>query len=990
MLLKRNRAKTNKACVFFLRYLLGTLVTFASFHAIAPSFAFAADDEKGKGLINCWVFSPERIQGLEVKDEAGTRNASILGDKRMADGVDALVLDGRSCSVKVSGSATPEGLPERAITVEAWVLIDEPVEWGGIAGFIQDNGDFEKGWLLGSRDTHLCFALSTKGADDGNGALTYLAARTEIVPGWWYHVAGTYDGAEQNIYVNGRLENSSTAQSGDILYPDRSFFDLAAYHDDNEHYLFRGMLHEVRLYNRCLSREEVSANFGAKKDIFPRPLEFVEGPDVRQTGPGVVLVSWSTREPGRCAVVYGKSMRPSMRVEAGGASANATGHEVSLHGIEPERSYYFRIELTGAHGKKTTSRIHTFEAVLSRSPVSYPEGPPPFADDGNAPLYEEAARCIVEQSGMRKGFCLILGSGRGRLAWELAKRTELEIIGVEPDPKKAGLARAALDEAGIYGTRVTIFNRPLDDLPFPDCFANLVVSDDVLTSNRVRASAGEAYRVLRPCGGMVMIGQSPGFAAQSSLGSSLLRAWIRRAPSTEGRVIEENGVWAVLRRGPLAGAGEWTHMLADGSNTACSKDELAHGPMRLQWFGRPGPRLMIDRHHRNVPPLYKDGRLFVPADDRVIVLDAYNGTWLWDVAIPGSRRLGVFLDSSNMVVDEKHLYVVHHDMCDTFDVVTGASSITFRMPQLMEKMSCDWSYVARECELLIGTGRIPGSSYNKTSYDADAALWYDDMSIVTSKYLFAMDCRTGDVQWSCRSGVLLNTTLTLGNGRVYFVESQSPKAVSDTLGRMPQRTFLEEGANFLKAIDMTTGDVLYSVKIDLSHCRLITYLSYEQEMLLLSGCEYRKDKLWYFFYGIDAATGVLKWERSHNTGFDPGGGHGEQNRHPTLVNGTVYTYPFAYSLKTGKRVEGYEYSREGHGCGGVSASAGALFWRGGNPTMRDLGPGGVLRKINRVSRPGCWINIIPAGGLVLIPESSSGCTCAFPLQTSMTYLPQEK
>jgi hypothetical protein len=28
-------------------------------------------------------------------------------------------------------------------------------------------------------------------------------------------------------------------------------------------------------------------------------------------------------------------------------------------------------------------------------------------------------------------------------------------------------------------------------------------------------------------------------------------------------------------------------------------------------------------------------------------------------------------------------------------------------------------------------------------------------------------------------------------------------------------------------------------------------------------------------------------------------------------------------------------------------------------------------------RPGCWINAIPAGGLVLVPDASSGCRCSY-------------
>jgi hypothetical protein len=56
--------------------------------------------------------------------------------------------------------------------------------------------------------------------------------------------------------------------------------------------------------------------------------------------------------------------------------------------------------------------------------------------------------------------------------------------------------------------------------------------------------------------------------------------------------------------------------------------------------------------------------------------------------------------------------------------------------------------------------------------------------------------------------------------------------------------------------------------------------------------------------------------------------------------------------------------------------------------MYDLGPSGGPQRLTKVTRPGCWINIIPAGGLVLIPESSSGCTCGFPLQTSLAFVPK--
>jgi len=66
-----------------------------------------------------------------------------------------------------------------------------------------------------------------------------------------------------------------------------------------------------------------------------------------------------------------------------------------------------------------------------------------------------------------------------------------------------------------------------------------------------------------------------------------------------------------------------------------------------------------------------------------------------------------------------------------------------------------------------------------------------------------------------------------------------------------------------------------------------------------------------------------------------------------------------------------------------------MFWRGHNPWMYDLRQKDGAIRLNKVARPGCWINIIPAGGLVLIPESSSGCTCGYALQSSMAYAPVE-
>ena len=606
----------------------------------------------------------------------------------------------------------------------------------------------------------------------------------------------------------------------------------------------------------------------------------------------------------------------------------------------------------------------------------------PYPQDELTELYAAAAEYIVKQAGHSDGYCLVLDSSKGQLAYELARRTNLKIIGVEKDAKKVAAAREAIDKAGLYG-RVVIHQGSVLELPFTSYFANLIVCDEALLTGKAVSSAEDVFRLLRPYGGVIALGRP---AEKSN--KKKLKKWGRTIP---GWNVEQAGkiVWGTARRAKPKGAGEWTHTYAEPGNTACSRDELIKGKMALQWFGRPGPEQMIDRHHRNVPPLFKDGRLFVPGDCIVFAVDAYNGTALWDVSIPNSRRLGVFLDCGSMAVDEQFLYVAAEDKCYGFDVRTGRRSITHTMPQLIEGERRHWGYIAYDGDVLFASARRKDASYTETSYAADDALWHRNMKIVVSDYLFAMHKNSGRLLWKYKDGLVLNTTITVGGGRIYFVETNSPKALAEAAGRMPVKTLFDGGEQYLVALDSKTGRVVYRKKIDVVNFEEPVYLNYADNIILLSGSRLIDNSVRYCYYAFDASSGQIRWDLCHDTGLAKDGGHGEYNRHPTIIDDTVYAWPYAYILKNGEKIEEWRFDRRGHGCGGVSASAQCMFWRGANPWMYDLGPDGGPSRLTSVARPGCWINIIPAGGLVLVPESSSGCTCGFAIQTSMAFIPNE-
>ena len=84
---------------------------------------------------------------------------------------------------------------------------------------------------------------------------------------------------------------------------------------------------------------------------------------------------------------------------------------------------------------------------------------------------------------------------------------------------------------------------------------------------------------------------------------------------------------------------------------------------------------------------------------------------------------------------------------------------------------------------------------------------------------------------------------------------------------------------------------------------------------------------------------------------------------------------------TGKAVP-WRFLRPGHSCSVVSASADILFYRSYWCAIYDIANDRGLDLFGAI-RPGCWLSMISANGLMLMPEASSGCTCSFPLRCSV-------
>lgn len=341
----------------YLLYLLATCVLVVPVHA------------QEAGLVGHWIFDSEHMDGHIVGDNVGEHDITLEGPVRLVrnEVTEALELDGISNALLITDDISTVRLPSREITVEAWVRYVNPFSWGGFIGAFQDSGSYEMGWVLGYRGSRVTFALASTDADqDGDGVMTYMDAPTPVELGGWYHVAGTYDGSVMKIYVNGQLENRTTEQSGDILYPPNAFYEIGAYRDDDEYYRLKGSLKEVRLYDRVLSADEIANRFRAYQplaalEVRKEKPQIVVGPYLQYATQHSITVLWETNREATTRVEYGLEVPLTERFVIDGQRRL---HEVILNGLTPQTNYFYRVVSVMEDGVELASDISTFQTAV--------------------------------------------------------------------------------------------------------------------------------------------------------------------------------------------------------------------------------------------------------------------------------------------------------------------------------------------------------------------------------------------------------------------------------------------------------------------------------------------------------------------------------------------------------------------------------------------------------------------------------------------------
>ena len=198
-----------------------------------------------EGLVSYWSFNKASIQEGTVKDVWGENDGNIKGDVKIVEGKygEALEFDGDEDLVWMPDTESLQ--IDEAGTIEMWVKIAEIQKYQGL--FIKAGAWAGPGYVL---------RYSSQYQFQGGWEWVDFHQDGELIKGQWSHIAMATDGETAFLYQDGKLikthETTVTVDTEPLLLG----FTVDVY--------WKGLIDEVRVYDRNLNENEVNQNMNAE------------------------------------------------------------------------------------------------------------------------------------------------------------------------------------------------------------------------------------------------------------------------------------------------------------------------------------------------------------------------------------------------------------------------------------------------------------------------------------------------------------------------------------------------------------------------------------------------------------------------------------------------------------------------------------------------------------------------------------------------------
>lgn len=209
-----------------------------------------------EGLIGYWPL--DEGNGTLAGDATGNGNNGTLMNMSEDDWENAKINTG----LDFEGNDEQIFIPHNALleppnlTISLWAKFDGAHDmWIMAKKVFGQPLNYNRGYVLRTQnsDSTVYWAV---GNDTGGRLL-----QAPYIPNQWYHIAGTYDGNEAKLYINGDLIDQGVLNGG-IDYSNTG--DVYVGNSSDGSFDLFGKLDEIRLYDRALSQEEIQALYRAE------------------------------------------------------------------------------------------------------------------------------------------------------------------------------------------------------------------------------------------------------------------------------------------------------------------------------------------------------------------------------------------------------------------------------------------------------------------------------------------------------------------------------------------------------------------------------------------------------------------------------------------------------------------------------------------------------------------------------------------------------
>lgn len=342
--------------------------------------------------------------------------------------------------------------------------------------------------------------------------------------------------------------------------------------------------------------------------------------------------------------------------------------------------------------------------------------------------------------------------------------------------------------------------------------------------------------------------------------------------------------------------------------------------------------------------------------------------------------MGTAGTGSNFCVTIEGLYLRTGDKCLQLDPGTGKLLTEFDAPEHPKGKEKTWGYIACKNRTLFGT-------LSDTEHIVKYRYGKSDMQtqFTESVLLFAMDAMTGNLKWSYTpQHSIRNNTIAIGDGTVYLIDR--PLALCDRLQILDKDQESGEKANLksysqpmgtLVALNIDNGEVRWKSSDNIYGTMLAVSEKYDVLLMAYQDTRYKLiSEVGGRMAAFRASTGKRLWDVE-----------ARYASRPILNDSTIYAQPGAWDLITGRKKD-FHFERS-YGCGTIAGSKHLLAFRSATLGYRDLLSGNGTVNYGGI-RPGCWINTIPASGLLLVPEASNRCVCSYLIKATIALQPMQQ